>query len=213
MLVQFLCEENRVSASNTRSLAHFVIQYTVDRRECIEEDTRALVEIMVRRPEAETSNTDNNRVMVFAIVGVGGIGKTTLARNIFNDEAINANFDKKIWLSVNQGFDKVELLRTAITLAGGKHRSEKALAVLWPILSDVLAGKKIFLVMDDVWSHEAWGDVLETPLNDVARGSRVLVTTRDTRVARGVKAVLPYHHIDKLDDEDAWSLLRKQVRC
>uniref|UniRef100_A0A453Q7K1 NB-ARC domain-containing protein n=1 Tax=Aegilops tauschii subsp. strangulata TaxID=200361 RepID=A0A453Q7K1_AEGTS len=179
--------------------------------EKIEEDTRALVEIMVRRTEAETSNADNNRVMVFAIVGVGGIGKTTLAREVFNDEAINANFDKRIWLSVNQDFDKVELLRTAITLAGGKHRSEKALAVLRPILSDALTGKKIFLVMDDVWSHEAWGDVLETPLNAVARGSRVLVTTRDTRVARGVKAVLPYHHIDKLDDEDAWSLLRKQV--
>uniref|UniRef100_A0A453Q769 NB-ARC domain-containing protein n=1 Tax=Aegilops tauschii subsp. strangulata TaxID=200361 RepID=A0A453Q769_AEGTS len=89
--------------------------------EKIKEDTRALVEIMVRRPEVETSNTDNNRVMVFAIVGVGGIGKTTLAQKVFNDEAINANFDTKIWLSVNQGFDKVELLRTAITWQGRRY--------------------------------------------------------------------------------------------
>uniref|UniRef100_A0ACD6AM54 Uncharacterized protein n=1 Tax=Avena sativa TaxID=4498 RepID=A0ACD6AM54_AVESA len=66
--------------------------------------------------------------------------------------------------------------------------------------------------MDDVWNHEAWECVLKTPLvNASASGSRILVTTRDERVARGMKVVLPYHHIDKLKDEDAWSLLHKQV--
>jgi hypothetical protein len=75
-----------------------------------------------------------------------------------------------------------------------------------------LTGKKLLLVLDDVWSQGAWGDVLEIPLaNVVAKGSRVLLTTRDERVARGMKAVLPYHHVDKLEEEDAWSLLKKQL--
>uniref|UniRef100_A0ACD5TBM3 Uncharacterized protein n=2 Tax=Avena sativa TaxID=4498 RepID=A0ACD5TBM3_AVESA len=174
--------------------------------EKIKEDTRALVEIMLTEKEGNTN------IMVVAVVGVGGIGKTTLAQKVFNDETLNAKFDKMIWLSINKDFDMVELLRTTITLAGGEHGGEKVLAVLQPILTNVLIGKKLLLVMDDVWSHGAWGDVLERSLgNVVAQGSRVLVTTRDERVARGMKAVLPYHHIDKLNEEDAWSLLKKQI--
>jgi len=175
--------------------------------EKIEEDTRALVQMMLDEKDS------NNNIMLAAVVGVGGIGKTTLAQKIFNDETLKSNFDKMIWLSVNQDFDKVDLLKTIITLAGGNHGGEKALAVLKPILIAALTGKKLLLVMDDVWSHGAWGDVLETPLaNAVARGSRVLITTRNEIVARGMKAMLPYHHVNKLDGEDAWSLLKKQVR-
>ncbi|KAI4979040.1 hypothetical protein ZWY2020_015793 [Hordeum vulgare] len=173
--------------------------------EKIEQDTRKLVDMMLTEKES------NNNIIVFAVVGVGGIGKTTLAQKIFNDETMKAEFDKTIWLSINKDFDKIELLRTIITQAGGVHGGEKALAVLQPILATALKGKRLFLVLDDVWNHGAWGDVLKTPLaNVVARGSRVLVTTRDEKVVRAMKAVLPYHHVDKLEEEDAWSLLKKQ---
>jgi hypothetical protein len=174
--------------------------------EKIEEQTRRLVEIML------TQRRGNSNVIVVAIVGVGGIGKTTLAQKVFNDEAIRSEFDKKIWLSVNQEFDKAELLRTAITLAGGDHRGEKALAVLQPALAATLKANKILLVMDDVWNQRAWEVVLKIPLvNAAAPGSCILITTRYETVARGMTAEEPYHHIDKLEDEDAWSLLKKQV--
>ncbi|KAI4979030.1 hypothetical protein ZWY2020_015783 [Hordeum vulgare] len=174
--------------------------------EKIEQDTRKLVEIMLTEKEVNTN------IMVVAVVGVGGIGKTTLAQKVFNDEALNSEFEKSIWLSINKEFDKVDLLRTIITQAGGEHGHEKALVVLQPILATSLKGKKLFLVLDDVWDHGAWDDVLKTPLsNVVAQGSRVLVTTRDERVARRMKAALPYHHVDKLEEEDAWSLLKKQI--
>ncbi|XP_045085546.1 putative disease resistance protein RGA4 isoform X1 [Aegilops tauschii subsp. strangulata] len=176
--------------------------------EKIEQDTRKLVEIMLSEKEG------NPNIMVFAVVGVGGIGKTTLAHKVFNDEALNNKFQKTIWLSINKDFDEVELLRTIITQAGGVHGGNKALAMLQPILVTTLKGKKLFLVLDDVWNHGAWDDVLKTPLaNVVAPGSRVLVTTRDEIVARMMKVVLPYHHVDKLDEEDAWSLLQKQFNC
>ncbi|KAI4979034.1 hypothetical protein ZWY2020_015787 [Hordeum vulgare] len=174
--------------------------------EKIEQDTRKLVEIMLSEKEVNTN------IMVVAVVGVGGIGKTTLAQKVFNDEALNAEFEKLIWLSINKDFNKVDLLRTIITQAGGEHGREKALAVLQPILAATLKEKKLFLVLDDVWDHGAWDDVLKTPLaNVVGQGSRVLVTTRDETIARRMKAVLPYHHVDKLEEEDAWSLLKKQI--
>ena len=67
--------------------------------------------------------------------------------------------------------------------------------------------------MDDVWNYEAWECVLKTPLvNVLACGSRVVVTTRDIRVARGMMAEEPYHHVKKLEPEVAWSLLKNQVR-
>uniref|UniRef100_A0A8R7K3S0 Disease resistance protein RGA3 n=2 Tax=Triticum urartu TaxID=4572 RepID=A0A8R7K3S0_TRIUA len=83
--------------------------------EKIEEDTRALVEVLTR----EVAGDKVDHLMVVAIVGVGGIGKTTLCKKVFNDEAIEGKFAKKIWLSITRDFNDVELLSTAITAAGG----------------------------------------------------------------------------------------------
>ena len=57
--------------------------------------------------------------------------------------------------------------------------------MLQPILITALTGKKLMLVLDDMWNHGAWGDLLEICLdNVVAGGSRVLVTTRDEPTQR-----------------------------
>ncbi|VAI94326.1 unnamed protein product [Triticum turgidum subsp. durum] len=174
----------------------------------IEEDTRALVAQIMQR-----GKDDNNGIKVVAIVGIGGIGKTTLAQKVFNDEAIHGEFSKKIWLSVNQNFSDVDLLRRAIIEAGGDAQPpESAKTSLHETLKNTLIDHKTFLVMDDVWNRRAWDDVLKIPLvNAAASGSRVLVTTRDEGVVRGVKAMWPYHHVDTLVPEDAWSLLKKQI--
>ncbi|VAI94306.1 unnamed protein product [Triticum turgidum subsp. durum] len=174
----------------------------------IEEDTRALVAQIT-----SCGNDVSNNIMVVAIVGVGGIGKTTLAQKVFNDEAIQGDFSKKIWLSVNQNFSEVELLRRAIIEVRGDARPVgNAKTTLQRTLKEALIGHKTFLIMDDVWNYRAWEDVLKTPLvNAAAAGSRVLITTRDEGVARGVSAIWPYHHIDTLATDDAWLLLKTQV--
>ncbi|XP_044390764.1 uncharacterized protein [Triticum aestivum] len=175
--------------------------------EKIEEDTKALVAKII-----QTRNEVNNKIAVLAVLGVCGVGKTTLAQMVFHDEAIQGEFDMMIWLSVNKDFNGVELLRAAINLAGGVHTGHGEMSVLWPILTAALTGKKVLLVMDDVWNHAAWEDVLERPfVLAAAQGSRVLITTRNERVAQAMGAEHPYHRVNKLGPEDAWSLLKKQV--
>ncbi|CAD6343901.1 unnamed protein product [Miscanthus lutarioriparius] len=144
---------------------------------------------------------------------VGGIGKTTLAKKIFNHDIIKLEFEKRLWLSVNQEFSDSGLLERAITEARGDHQAARnTKAALERTLKEALEGCKTLLVMDDVWDHHAWEKVLKPPLiKSLARGSRVLVTTRQDEVARGMMAEVPYHHVDKLEQEDAWSLLKKQV--
>lgn len=178
--------------------------------EKIEDDTRALVKVLTKEVAEESDS-----IMVVAIVGVGGIGKTTLGKKVFNDRTIQRKFSKKIWLSITQEFTEVELLRTAIVavdgdlpkLAGGS--GDKAL--LMPALASAVRDKKFFLVLDDMWGISVWNNLLKSPFSHGAHGSRVLITTRHDIVARGMKAVHPYHHVGKLDHKEAWSLLKKQV--
>ncbi|XP_021317024.1 disease resistance protein RPP13 isoform X2 [Sorghum bicolor] len=177
----------------------------------IEEDTRSLVDLLIQK---EKNVHEHKNVMVYAIVGVGGIGKTTLAKKIFNHDFIKQEYEKRIWLSVNKEFNDIDLLERAITEAQGDLQAARnTKAALERTLKEALKGCKTLLVMDDVWDPHVWEKVLEPPLiNSLARGSRVLVTTRHDMVARGMTAEVPYHHVKKLEHEDAWSLLKKQVR-
>jgi hypothetical protein len=177
--------------------------------EKIEENTRTLVEVLTK----EVSDNKSGHTMVVAIVGVGGIGKTTLAKKIFNDEAVEGMFAKKIWLSITWEFDEVELLSTAITAAhgelprGGAARDKSLLVIA---LMNAIKDKKFFLVLDDMWGVDEWDKLLMTPFSYGGPGSRVLITTRHDTIGRSMKAV-HYHRVDKLGPEDAWSLLKKQV--
>ncbi|KAM0841705.1 hypothetical protein ACQ4PT_058844 [Festuca glaucescens] len=176
--------------------------------EKIEEDSRALVEKLINKNDTDSS-------VVLAIVGVGGIGKTTLAKKVFNDEAIQGKFAKKIWLSITPEFNEVDLLRTSITSADGNMpgpgggSEDKALLV--PALASAIKDKRFLLVLDDMWGISGWNNVLKAPFSHGAPGSRVLITTRHDTVARGMRAVHPYYYVEKLEPEDSWSLLKKQV--
>ncbi|RLN35191.1 Disease resistance protein RGA2 [Panicum miliaceum] len=112
---------------------------------------------------------------------------------IFSSEAIKQEFKTKIWLSVTQQFDKVELLRSAVTQAKKEPAKGKDESFLEQTLTDSLSADKFLLVLDDVWSERAWKDVLQVPVANAGRrqpGSRVLLTTRNGDV---VLKMGPYH--------------------
>ncbi|XP_047070968.1 putative disease resistance RPP13-like protein 1 [Lolium rigidum] len=175
--------------------------------ENIEEDAEQLVQKLIAH--------DGRDFKVVAIVGQGGMGKSFLAKKIFASETIKEEFKTKIWLSVTQHFDKVELLRSAITHAGGEHNEEKDESILERTLTEALSANKFLLVLDDLWSDTVWKDILQVPVANASctqPGSRVMITSRKEDVARRVGASGGNQlRVRKLEDEDAWSLLKKQL--
>jgi NB-ARC domain/Rx N-terminal domain len=176
--------------------------------EKVQEDTNTLVELITK----EYANVTND-MAVIAIVGIGGIGKTTLAKKMFNDQRIKDEFQVKIWVCISKEVVERELLKNVIREAGGNHCAAQERSELIPLLERLIAGKKFLLVLDDVWreSEKVWHGLLREPFMSGARGSKIVVTTRDQTVAMRMKAIHSLR-VDKLQDDDAWSLLIKQVR-
>ncbi|GJN05101.1 hypothetical protein PR202_ga22703 [Eleusine coracana subsp. coracana] len=174
--------------------------------EKIERDTKLLVQELIM--------DDNFDMKVVSIVGMGGMGKTTLAQKIFKDSAIDEHFKLKIWLSITQNFDAVELLRTAIKHAGGDPGKEQDNTLLTQTVTNILSTSKFLLVLDDIWSVRAWECVLSVPVTNASHkqpGSKVLVTTRFEDLAPRFYDAFYQHHVSPLDDEDAWSMLKRQL--
>ncbi|XP_066336682.1 putative disease resistance RPP13-like protein 1 [Miscanthus floridulus] len=123
---------------------------------------------------------------------------------------IKDKFSIRMWLSITQACTETELLREAIHHAEGRDCHDDGKSRLESTLADTIRDKKTFVVLDDMWTAAKWNDVLKASFSYVARGSRVLVTTRDDRVARSMKAQY-LHHVDYLGPQDAWTLLKKEV--
>jgi replication-associated recombination protein RarA len=112
---------------------------------------------------------DPSRVMenvsVLPIVGMGGLGKTTLAQLVYNNEEVKKHFNLRVWVCVSNNFDIVNIIKSIIEVATNKQgESISNPEVLQKKLRDeILAGKKYLLVLDDVWNEEIkkW-DALKT---------------------------------------------------
>ncbi|XP_002518080.2 putative disease resistance protein RGA4 [Ricinus communis] len=145
---------------------------------------------------------------VVSIVGMGGMGKTTLAQLAFNDETVNTHFEHKIWVCVSESFDKT-LIAKMIIEATEIHRPY----LFWPELQRQLQnsvnGKKILLVLDDVRidDFQIW-EPLKVPLGSAALGSRILVTTRNERASMMMEACYRLS-LGKLSPVDSWLLFSR----
>ncbi|KAK4395850.1 Disease resistance RPP13-like protein 4 [Sesamum angolense] len=125
-----------------------------------------------------------------------GIGKTTLARNVFDDPYTIHYFDKRIWLTISQVYSSREILMRL--LSDRKDQvSNETLAELGQQLHKMLFGRRYLIVMDDMWSTGAWND-LKLFFPNIRNGIRVLVTTRLSDVAVSLSSH-NYYRVDFMD--------------
>ncbi|XP_064939255.1 putative disease resistance protein RGA3 [Musa acuminata AAA Group] len=154
---------------------------------------------------------ENEKIAVLPIVGMGGLGKTTLAKLIYQDKRVERHFQLRIWVCVGSVFDLGEILKAIISSATGRQSDLKFMDMLQCSVRDVLAGKRYLLVLDDVWNEDSskWDD-LKALLACGGDGSRVVVTTRSDGVS-SMMGTLTTHKLAFLSEEDSWDLFRRRA--
>jgi hypothetical protein len=151
-----------------------------------------------------------NEMGVIAIVGMGGIGKTTLAQSVYNNDKVKEHFNIDAWVCVSEEFDVVKVTKTILEAITLSISHIKDLNQLQLRLKECLTGKKFLLVLDDVWNetYDHW-ETLCKPFKYGAQGSKVIITTRSDRVVSVARAMS--HHLMELQEKDCWSLFAKHA--
>ncbi|KAK8934942.1 putative disease resistance protein RGA1 [Platanthera zijinensis] len=187
---------------NSRHTSCLVDEYVVGRE--VEESANELAELLLTEEVQQ-------KCRLFAVTGMAGIGKTTLATKIFNHSKIQAEFQLKIWVCVSETFIDIELLQQVIRGAEGNSGNAATKSELQTILRDsVVSANSLFLVLDDVWKADVWVDLLRVPLQSTKTNVRILITTRKENVAREMNASR-IHPVLKLSRERSWDVLRMRV--
>ncbi|XVF83090.1 hypothetical protein PTKIN_Ptkin16aG0104700 [Pterospermum kingtungense] len=174
--------ESQIESRETHSFVR--IEEVIGR----EDDRNEMIKLLL-----ETSLEGNLRVV--PIVGIGGLGKTTLAQMVFNDEKVRAQFELKMWVCVSDRFEVKTVVEKILEAATkNKPQPNRDIETLQTDLRNVIHGKKYFLVLDDVWDEDAdqkWSRV-KNLLMGGASGSRIVVTTRSELVGRLTGTISPY---------------------
>ncbi|XP_010026096.2 putative disease resistance RPP13-like protein 1 [Eucalyptus grandis] len=169
-----------------------------------EKDREAVIELLLSdRGEKNTS--------VMAIVGMGGVGKTTLSQLVFNDSAVKGSFELRSWVCVSHQFDICKLTATALEEFSSSKKETENLNQLQLQLKNFLTGKKFLLLLDDVWNEDSniWNAFL-VPFSYGARGSKIIVTPRNEGVALVARAFSTYY-LQKLQDKECWDLFAQHA--
>ncbi|CAI9782836.1 unnamed protein product [Fraxinus pennsylvanica] len=152
---------------------------------------------------------DEEHVSIIPIVGLGGLGKTTLVKLVYNDDRVVQGFDLKMWISVNEDFSTRKVTEKILRSATGETFSHLDMDEMQKCLSKILNAKRYLLVLDDVWNEDRnkWMGLKELLMN-CSSGSKIIVTTRSKTVATIYSTTSPYI-LSGLSDDDCLSLFLK----
>ncbi|WVZ48808.1 hypothetical protein U9M48_000215 [Paspalum notatum var. saurae] len=162
-----------------------------------DQERKKIVEILF-----EGKACSDGDLMVVPIVGMGGLGKTTLAQLIYNDPRVQEHFQLLKWVCVSDDFN-VRNLANKIC-----NSSETSLEKVLNKLQDELKGKRYLLVLDDIWNKDVdkW-QKLKVSLKHGGVGSAILLTTRDKEIAEFMGTIVDnswknnkYHDVAVLDN-------------
>ncbi|KAL4601130.1 hypothetical protein ACB092_11G250000 [Castanea dentata] len=156
------------------------------------------------------SNVEEN-VSVIPIVGIGGLGKTTLAKYVYNDEEVKKYFELQMWACISDVFDLKVIIENIIASTSDDTPVENfRINQLQSQLREKIDKKKYLLVLDDIWTEdpENWRE-LKCLLMGGSKGSKIIITTRLRLVAEITHTVSPYINLNGLSREQSWVLFEK----
>ncbi|XP_047948170.1 putative late blight resistance protein homolog R1B-12 isoform X1 [Salvia hispanica] len=179
----------------------------------IDIDTVGLGEYLKNIKDVLCGQPSSQRQIV-PLTGIGGIGKTTLARAVYNDEDVINEFPVRAWIVVSQKYNTQNIFGELLyalekqipdTLVDKSETMENQ-------LHRILTLKKYLIVVDDLWSAQAW-DNIRKAFGDPKKcdGSRIVITTRDETVAKDVSSTSTPIRMELMSPENSWSLLKNKA--
>ena len=152
-----------------------------------------------------SSDNQENFSMV-AIVGIGGLGKTTLAQLVYNNERVVQYFEPRIWVCVSDNFDAKSWVKKILKEVCKEDVERLELNGLKNLLHGKLSQKRCLLVQDYVWneSFDKW-DQLRILLMVVGNESKIVVTTRNYKVP----SIMGIDSAFVLKETQSWDLFSK----
>nr|UBY07311.1 NBS-LRR disease resistance protein [Dasypyrum villosum] len=151
-------------------------------------------------------------VSVLPIVGIGGVGKTTLTQLVYNDPTVKGQFERK-WLWVSNNFDEVRLTREMLDfISQESHEGINDFVKLQEILKVHMEfqSKRFLLILDDVWDtldDYLWNKLLSPMISTRVKGNVIIITTRNFSVAQRIGTLKPVS-LGALANDDFWLLFK-----
>ncbi|AES95650.1 putative P-loop containing nucleoside triphosphate hydrolase, leucine-rich repeat domain, L [Medicago truncatula] len=156
---------------------------------------------------------------VISVTGMGGMGKTTLVKKVYDDPKVIKHFDACAWVTVSQSCAIEELLRDLAQKLFSEIRRKVPKGLesmhrdkLKMIIKKLLQRRKYLVVFDDVWHRHEWEAVrYALPKNNY--GSRIMLTTRKSNLANisSKESKGKVYNLQPLKEDEAWDLFCKKT--
>ena len=169
-----------------------------------EKDKKAIIDLLLNFDMEEN-------VSFMSIVGIGGMGKTTLAQYVYNDKKVKKYFELHMWVCVSDVFDVKTIAEKIIRCATGSKLENLDMEQVQNELRKTLNQNKYLLVLDDVWNEDVqrWCN-LKRLLIGGSKGSKVVITTQTKLVAEITDTISPYI-LQGLSKSQSWSLSKQMA--
>ncbi|XP_058103432.1 putative disease resistance RPP13-like protein 3 [Magnolia sinica] len=150
---------------------------------------------------------------VVSVIGMGGLGKTTLTKKVYNTDSIKTHFESCAWISISQEYGERDLLQNVLNchMVLSEEELKKASVIqLKHQISVYVQEKRYLMVLDDIWTNQAW-DAVKDAFLDMNNGSRVMLTMRNKDLALHADARSPPHELPFLNNEESWDLFCRKT--
>lgn len=170
---------------------------------------------------------EEKQLRVISIIGSAGVGKTTLARSVYNDKKVQGRFRCHAWITIGAPIPMVDRLKSIMVQIFVEKLEEIPARLdfmdeiqIAEVIGRYLADKSFLVVLDDIWNSDTW-DYLKLALPNNGQGSRIIVSTRAQEIGRDCRLASDIQIFEKrpLNEDDAWLLFCNkafpaiQARC